>query len=295
MTSPSTPGGREKAAWRRRKARREAWRKVLVFAVLTFGAVLFALPFVWMISTSLKSASEVMQVPPSLLPHKVVWSNYPVALARLDFPRLLRNTCVIVYSNLIGQTLSASLVAFGFARLRFPGREPLFFLMLSTMMLPSMATLIPVYALYKQLGWINTFLPLTLPAYLGGGAFYIFLLRQFFLTLPGELEDAARMDGCSSFDVYWRIFLPLSKPALATVAIFSFMGHWNDFIGPLIYLRTPDKYTLALGLQTFQGLYSTDYNYLMAASVVVVSPVILVFFAAQRYFVKGIVLSGLKG
>lgn len=286
--SPTSP-------WRRRKRRQEVLQKGSSLAILSLGAILFILPFLWMVSTSLKTPGEVLRFPPTWWPEHPQWQNYPLALSRLDFWRLLGNTLIIVYSNLVGQVLSASLVAFGFARLRFPGRDLLFFVMLSTMMLPSVVTLIPLYVFYKDLGWINTFLPLTLPAYFGGGAFFIFLLRQFFMTIPKELEDAARIDGCSSFEVYWRIFLPLSRPALTTVAIFSFMSHWNDFVGPLIYLRTPDKFTLALGLQTFQGLYSTDYHYLMAASIVVVSPVILIFFLAQRYFVRGIILTGMKG
>lgn len=286
--SPTSP-------WRRRKRRQEVLQKGSSLAILSLVAILFILPFLWMVSTSLKTPGEVLRFPPTWWPEHPQWQNYPLALSRLDFWRLLGNTLIIVYSNLVGQVLSASLVAFGFARLRFPGRDLLFFVMLSTMMLPSVVTLIPLYVFYKDLGWINTFLPLTLPAYFGGGAFFIFLLRQFFMTIPKELEDAARIDGCSSFEVYWRIFLPLSRPALTTVAIFSFMSHWNDFVGPLIYLRTPDKFTLALGLQTFQGLYSTDYHYLMAASIVVVSPVILIFFLAQRYFVRGIILTGMKG
>jgi ABC-type glycerol-3-phosphate transport system permease component len=281
--------------WRARKRRREAARRWISLAVLTLGGALFLLPFLWMVSTSLKDPGQVLTFPPVWIPHPVRWDNYAVALGKMDFWRQLKNTLVIVYACLVGQVFSASLVAFGFARLKFPGRDVLFFLMLSTMMLPGVATLIPIYVLYKKLGWIDTFLPLTLPSFFGGGAFFIFLLRQFFLTLPKEMEEAARMDGATSFDVFWRIFLPLSKPALATIAIFSFMGNWNDFVGPLIYLRSPSNYTLALGLQTFQGLYSTDYQYLMAASIVVVCPVILLFFLAQRHFVQGIVLTGLKG
>ena len=248
-----------------------------------------------MVSTSLKAPSEVQKFPPVWIPRPPQWSNYSDALTKMDFWNQLKNTVIIVYANLVGQIFSASLVAYGFARLRFPFRDKLFALMLSTMMLPSVATLIPIYILYKNLGWIDTFLPLTLPSFFGGGAFNIFLLHQFFKTLPKEMEEAARLDGASSWDVYRLIVLPLSKPALATVAIFSFMAHWNDFVGPLIYLRSPKNYTLALGLQTFQGLYSTDYQYLMAASIVVVAPVILLYFVAQRYFIQGIVLTGSKG
>jgi multiple sugar transport system permease protein len=284
------PGG-----WRAQKRQREMVRRWVAFAVLSLGGILFLLPFLWMVSTSLKSPEQVLVFPPEWIPNPVRWDNYGVALGKMDFWTQLKNTLIIVYANLVGQVFSAALVAFGFARLKFPGRDALFFLMLSTMMLPGVATLIPIYILYKNLGWIDTFLPLTLPAFFGGGAFFIFLLRQFFLTLPKELEEAARIDGATSWDVFWRIFLPLSKPALATVAIFSFMAHWNDFVGPLIYLQSPRNYTLALGLQTFQGLYSTDYHYLMAGSIVVVLPVIVLFFLAQRYFVQGIVLTGMKG
>lgn len=281
--------------WRARKRRRDMIQQSVSFLILSLGGCLFLLPFLWMVSTSLKEASQVQHFPPIWIPRPIRWDNYGVALGKMDFWTQLKNTLIIVYANVVGQLFSASLVAFGFARLKFPGRDALFFLMLSTMMLPGVATLIPIYILYKNLGWIDTFLPLTLPAFFGGGAFYIFLLRQFFLTLPKEMEEAARIDGASSWDVFWRIILPLSKPALATVAIFSFMGHWNDFVGPLIYLRSPRNYTLALGLQTFQGLYSTDFQYLMAASIVVVAPVIVLFFLAQRYFVQGIVLTGMKG
>jgi multiple sugar transport system permease protein len=295
LVTPSSKNAEDSVGWRARKARRDTLRITLSVIALSLGGILFVLPFLWMVSTSLKEASQVQHFPPIWVPHPIRWDNYAVALRKMDFGTQLKNTLLIVYSCLVGQLFSASVVAFGFARLRFPGRDALFFLMLSTMMLPGVATLIPMYILYKHLGWIDTFLPLTLPAFFGGGAFYIFLLRQFFLTLPKEMEEAARMDGATSWDVFWRICLPLSQPALATVAIFSFMAHWNDFVGPLIYLRSPRNYTLALGLQTFQGLYSTDYQYLMAASIVVVAPIIVLFFLAQRYFVQGIVLTGMKG
>jgi multiple sugar transport system permease protein len=265
------------------------------FCLLCVGAVAFALPFLWMVSTSFKAPDKVMALPPQWIPDPWRPENYREALTRLPFALYLRNTLIITFLSLVGQVGSSALVAFGFARLRFFGRDPLFFLMLSTMMLPPIATLIPTYVMYVKLGWVNTFLPLVLPAFFGGGAFYIFLLRQFFLTIPKELEDAARIDGSGSFGIFWRVFLPLSKPALATVAIFSFIGHWNDFLSPLIYLRTQERFTLALGLQTFQGVYSTHYEWLMAASIVVVLPVLVLFFACQRFFVQGIVLTGLKG
>jgi multiple sugar transport system permease protein len=255
----------------------------------------FALPFLWMVSTSFKAPEKVMALPPQWIPDPWRPQNYGEALTQLPFLLYLRNTLIITFLSLVGQVGTSALVAFGFARLRFFGRDALFFLMLSTMMLPPIATLIPTYVMYVKLGWVNTFLPLILPAFFGGGAFYIFLLRQFFLTIPQELVDAARIDGSGSFGIFARVFLPLSKPALATVAIFSFIGHWNDFLGPLIYLRTQDMFTLALGLQTFQGIYATHYEWLMAASIVVVLPVLVLFFACQRFFVQGIVLTGLKG
>lgn len=270
-------------------------RRLLVFLALCAGAALFAMPFLWMVSTSFKAPEKVMALPPQWIPDPWRPQNYAEALTRLPFGRYLYNTLVITLWSLVGQVGTSALVAYGFARLQFRGRDALFFLMLSTMMLPPVATLIPTYVLYVKLGWVNTFLPLILPAFLGGGAFYIFLLRQFFLTIPKELEDAARVDGDTSFGIFRRIFLPLSKPALATVAIFSFIAHWNDFLTPLIYLRTQEMFTLALGLQTFQGVYATHYEWLMAASIVVVLPVLVIFFTCQRFFVQGIVVTGLKG
>jgi multiple sugar transport system permease protein len=195
----------------------------------------------------------------------------------------------------VGQTLSAASVAFAFARMRFPGRDALFLLVLSTMMLPPQVTMIPTFVLWTIPGWIDSLKPLIVPAFFGGGAFFIFLLRQFFLTIPQELEDAARIDGCGSFGVFRHVVLPLSKPALTTVALFSFIGHWNDFLGPLIYTQSIEKKTLAVGLTAFQSLHGTEYHLLMAASVAVLLPILIIFFLAQRYFVEGIVTTGVKG
>ena len=202
---------------------------------------------------------------------------------------------IITIACIIGQTLSASLVAFGFSRMRFPGRNVLFIMVLSTMMLPVQVTQIPTFVLFTHLRWIDTLKPLIIPAFFGGGAFFIFLLRQFFMTLPSELEDAAKIDGCGPLGIYWNVALPLSKPALATVAVFSFMGHWNDFMGPLIYVQSMENKTLALGLNSFKSLHGTEYHLLMAASIAVLLPVLVIFFSAQKYFVQGIVLSGIKG
>jgi multiple sugar transport system permease protein len=211
----------------------------------------------------------------------------------MDFGVLLRNTLVITALTITGQAFSCSLVAFGFARLRFPGREVLFLVLLSTMMLPVMVTEIPKFILFRHFGWIDTFYPLVVPAFFGT-PFFIFLLRQFFKGIPYDLDEAARIDGCSSFRIFWQIMLPLCKPVLAVVVIFSFIWTWNDFWGPLVYLRTADKKTLALGLQIFQGVYQTDYHYLMAASLVVLLPVLVTYVFCQRYFTQGIVMSGLK-
>jgi multiple sugar transport system permease protein len=221
--------------------------------------------------------------------------NYAQAWTAKPFTLFAFNTLWITFWCILGQVLSASLVAFGFARLQWPGRNLLFFAMLATMMLPSEVTMIPSYLIYRRLGWIDSFLPLTVPSFLGGSAFFIFLFRQFFMTLPRELDEAARVDGCSSFRIYWNVLMPLCKPIIATIAVFSFVGVWNDFQTPLIYLNSSEKFTLAVGLRFFQGTYDTYMHLLMAASTLVLLPVIVVFFFAQKQFVKSIVLTGIKG
>ncbi|MCX7918328.1 MAG: carbohydrate ABC transporter permease [bacterium] len=269
--------------------------KIIVITILCIGGILYLLPFLWMIRTSLMEYTQLNRLPMVWIPNPIRLDNYRQALTMMNFPVLLKNTLIITAFALTGQLISCSLVAFGFARLRFPGRELLFFVLLSTMMLPAMVTEIPRFILFTKLGWVDTFYPLTVPAYFGGSAFFIFLLRQFFRSIPIDLDEAARIDGCSSFRIYTQIIMPLSKPVLTTVVLFSFIWNWNDFWGPLIYLRSADKKTLALGLQVFQGLYQTEYHYLMAATLVVLLPVIILFIAAQRYFVKGIVMTGIKG
>ncbi len=223
------------------------------------------------------------------------WENYQEAWTGQPFSLYLMNTVIVTSCSIVGQVLSASLVAFGFSRLQWPGRNLLFLLVLATMMLPGEITMIPNYLIFRKLGWIDTFAPLIVPSFLGGGAFSIFLFRQFFMTLPRELDEAARIDGCNSLGVYYHVILPLCKPIFATIAVFAFIGHWNDFLTPLIYLNTSDKYTLALGLRFFQGTYNTDIHLLMAASTLVLIPVFIVFFLGQKHFVKSIVLSGVKG
>ena len=277
------------------------WRAITYFLLISIGLVLL-LPFFWMLSSSLKEEYEIFQVPPTLLPAHLKFANYPEALARFPFFVALRNTLIITISVIIGRLLSTSLAAFAFSRMRFRLREPLFILVLATMMIPGQVTLIPSYILFRIVGWLNTFLPLIVPAWLGGGAFYIFLLRQFFLSIPQEMDDAARIDGCSALMIYWRIILPLSKPALGTVAIFSFLEQWNDFLGPIIYLNDTSKHTLAIAMQFYRQQSSgtmfgptRTWAHLMVVSLLVMLPCLLLFFFAQRLFIQGVVVSGVKG
>jgi len=273
---------------------RRGFGLALIYLLLVAGGVVFALPFLWMVRTALMDYVQVQRLPLEWIPNPIRWENFRESLSFMDFPVLLRNTLVITVLVILGQVLSCSLVAFGFARLEFPGREFLFIVLLSTMMLPVMVTEIPRFILFRHFGWIDTILPLVVPAYFGA-PFFIFLLRQFFKSVPKDLDDAARIDGCSAWRIWWQIMMPLSKPVLAVVVIFGFIWTWNDFWGPLIYLRTADKKTLSLGLQVFQGIYQTYYHYLMAASLVVLSPVLVIYVFCQRYFTRGIVMTGLKG
>lgn len=273
---------------------RRRLRKVLGYSLAVIVAILFLLPLFWMISSSLKPDYQVLEFPPRWLPDPIRWANYPEALTYVPFGRYSLNTLFIAAMTILGHVLSCSVVAYAFARLRAPGKDVLFLILLATMMLPYPVTMIPIYIGFKTLGWVNSFLPLIVPAFFGS-PFYIFLLRQFFLTLPPELEDAARVDGANTVQTLWHVILPLSKPALATVAIFTFQASWNDFLGPLIYLHDQSKYTVSLGLNFFRSSYDIRWAYLMAASLVTMLPVILVFFLAQRSFIEGITLTGTKG
>ncbi len=278
---------------KRKRRVRKLTQSVLRHVILCAVGLLFLLPLVWMISTSLKANRQIFAFPPEWIPNPVIWLNYPDVFDYAPFLLYFRNTVFIVGTCVVGVTMSSSLVAYGFARLSAPGKNILFMLMLSTMMLPYMVWMIPLYVLFTKFGWVDTFYPLTVPAFFGS-PLYIFLLRQFFMGIPRELEDAATMDGCGYLRTYWQIMMPLVKPALATVAIFTFMATWNDFLGPLLYLQSPEYYTVAVGLQVFLSAHSADWGLLMAASTMVVIPVIIVFFFAQKQFIRGIVLSGLK-
>ncbi len=267
------------------------------YIVVSLFAIPFIIPFFWMIITALKPSEQVFAIPIIWWPNPVEFGNFAKAWNSAPFGTFFKNTLIVTCTSVIGTVLSSSFAAYGFARVKFPGRDLLFAFMLATMMIPADVTRVPLYLVFRNLGWINTLKPLIVPS-LFGGAFYIFLLRQFFLTIPHSLEEAAYIDGCSPFLIFWKIFLPLSKPGLLTVAIYSFLGHWNEFIGPLIYLNSESKYTLSIGLRYFMGeqqtLGNVYYNLLMAASTVALLPCLILFIFTQRFFIQGIVLTGLK-
>jgi len=268
--------------------------RILAYLILAIGAYVFVLPFLWMLSASLKHRSLAYQVPIIWIPPKFEWSNYTRAWQMLDFPRFYRNTIFITIMNIIGLVLSSSMVAFAFARIRFWGRDALFLILLSTMMLPAQVTLIPIYLFWSKLHAVNTFWPLIVPEWLSN-AYNVFLLRQFFMTIPLEMDDAARIDGAGWLRIYSQIILPMSKPALGVIAIQAFQWNWNNFLMPLIYLNEPKNYTIAIGLRLFQTQQSQNMPETMAMSVVALIPVLIVFFFAQRYFIQGIVITGVKG
>lgn len=271
---------------------RQFWWTYLLLAL--FGAVLMV-PLAWLVSSSLKTEARIFVMPPEWIPRPVRWSNYRDVFDIVPFGRGWWNSTVIAAFNVAGVLISSSIVAFGFARLRFPGRDKLFLVLIATVMIPYHVTLIPTYVLFRELDWLNTFLPLIVPAWFGGGAFNVFLLRQFYMRLPLELDDAARVDGASLWRIYTDVILPQSKPALGVVAIFTFLGSWNDFFGPFIYLNSPENYTLPLMLRLFQSTEGTQWYLLMAASVMTAIPCIVLYFVAQRYFIQGVVFTGLKG
>ena len=263
----------------------------------------FLLPFAWMLSTSLKVNSKTMSFPPQWLPDPVQPQNYTAVLThpKVNFPLFARNTVILAVLCVVGTTFSSALVAYGFSKIHFKGRGLMFGVMLATMMIPFPVTMVPLFSIFRFLSdhtgieWLGTFKPLWVPAWFGS-AFNIFMLRQFFMTIPDELSEAARIDGCSEWGIFWRVILPLARPALSVVALFTFMAVWNDFLGPLVYLQRPEQYTLALGLQTFQSQHGgTQWNLLMAASTLVILPIILLFFLTQRTLIQGIATTGMKG
>jgi ABC-type glycerol-3-phosphate transport system permease component len=266
----------------------------LTYLLLIAGSVLFVIPFYWMVRTSLMAVGNMFLYPPQLIPDPIVWHNYVEMWQTGPFLHWLRNSAIVTLTTMVGETLTSMLVAFGFARTRFPGRDKLFIFVLASLMIPYYVVLVPRYILFRDLGWINTLYPLIVPE-LFGSAFSIFVLRQFFMTLPTDLDEAATVDGASLWTILWRIVAPLSKPAIATVAVFSFINHWNDFVQPLIYLQTPESLTLAVGIRWFSGRFATEFHLLMAVSVVALLPIIVIFFFAQKQFIEGIALTGVKG
>ena len=269
--------------------------QMFVYVLLVGLGALFLLPLLWMLTSSLKPEGAGLRFPPEFIPKVFAFENYPKIFSLIPFHLFFRNSIIVSTVAVIGELLSSSLVAFAFARLRFPGKNVLFLVLLSTMMLPGVVVLVPTFILWRNLGMINTFAPLTVGSFFAP-AFSVFLLRQFFLTINLELDEAAKVDGASEFRIYWQIILPLAKPALATIAIFSFLASWNDFLGPLIYLSDSNMYTLALGvnyLRNFRG--GGELSYQMAAATLFVLPAIILYYVAQRFMVEGIVTTGLKG
>ncbi|MGH2614700.1 MAG: carbohydrate ABC transporter permease [Thermomicrobiales bacterium] len=281
--------------WRSRRAVRLR-TQAITYAVLGLGAAIIMVPFLWMLSTSLKTNQDIYVFPPQWIPDPARFANYRDVMTLLPFWTYARNSFFIVACVVVGTVLSSSFTAYGFARLQAPGRDFIFIVVLATLMLPTTVTLVPLYIGFNKIGWVNTFWPLIAPAFFGT-PFFIFLLRQFYLTIPRDLEDAARLDGASPYRIWWDIFLPLSKPALATVAVFTFFTTYNDFFGPLIYLTDDSKRTLAVALSYFNGSPDAgpQMNYLMAMTLLVTIPSLIVFLIAQRHFVRSIITSGIKG
>jgi len=271
------------------------WRIALYFALVVLSLA-FLMPALWMISTSLKDTAQTYTVPPIWIPWPMRFENYPEAMTAQPFGLFFVNTIRYALLSGIGAVLSASLVAYGFSRIPWKGRELVFFIALATMMVPFQVRMIPLYITFRNLHWLNSYNPLIVPTFFGD-AYFIFLLRQFFMSIPKELSEAARIDGAGEFGIFWRIILPLARPAVAVVALFQFMGAWNDFLGPLIYLNNPDMFPISLGLNRFLGQFveKLAWPYLMAASTVTILPIVIIFFFTQRTFIEGIAISGIKG
>ena len=269
--------------------------KSIIYIILFFISFVCLVPFYWMIRSSLMDMSQIFTMPPIWIPKPIKFSNYKEALTMLPFGRYFLNTLFVVVFTVLGTVITSSLCAYSFSRIEWKGRDTVFGILLTAMMIPFAVTLIPTFIGWQKLGVVNSYAPLIVPAWFGGGVFNVFLLRQFFRTIPKELDEAARIDGAGHFTIYSKIIIPLSKPSLIVVSLFSFMGSWNDFLGPLVYLNDGDKFTLSLGLMQFQGMYSAQWQYMMAAATVVLIPIVIIFFIGQKYFIEGISMSGMKG
>jgi multiple sugar transport system permease protein len=272
----------------------ERLNKLISYTALTIGSLFTLFPFLWMISTSLKEQQFMLQFPPQWIPNPINWQNYVDVWSQVPLARGFLNSTFVSVTGTIGVLLASSLAGFSFAKLRFPGRDRIFIMLLATMMIPGAVLLIPQFLLFRSLHWVNTINPLVIPSFFGA-VFETFFFRQFFRSLPDDLIDAAKIDGASFLTIYWRVALPLAKPAVATLAVLAFMWRWNDYMGPLIYLQDPEMQTLPVMISTFQSQYITSYGLMMAASVLSILPIILLFFFMQRNFVEGITMTGLKG
>ena len=284
----SRPGGLKS------RTDRERMGKGIAYLLCTLVAVAYVFPLYWMVTTALKTDVEVFQVPPTLVPHDPQWQNFLASTQYIDFWLYMWNTFVICALTILGTVISCSLIAYGFARVRWPGRNIVFMIYLSTIMLPGQVTMIPLYIVFRQIGWVGTIWPLVVPAFFGN-VVYVFLLRQFLMTIPNELTDAARIDGAGELGIFWRIMVPLLKPALATVALFTFVATYTAFLGPLIYLTDQSQWTISLGLKMFQNMFGLQWQLMMAASTLTMIPMVVLFFLTQRTFIEGITLTGIKG
>ena len=270
-------------------------KKAVLYLFVLILLVCFVFPFFWMLRTSLMEINQIFQLPPVFIPDPLYWQNYPGAFNTFTLLQFIGNSFIISILSVVGSVFTSSLCAFGFSRIQWKLRNPIFTVVLCSMMLPYAVTIIPTYLGWNAVGGVDTYLPLILPYWCGGGAMYIFLLRQFFLSIPKELDESAIVDGAGYFKIYYKIILPLTKPALIVVTLFSFQASWNDFLSPIIYINTTDKYPMSVGLQLFSSSYSVAYGQLMAAAVIAILPCIILFFIGQKYFVEGIALTGIKG
>lgn len=275
--------------------RKKLLRKIVIYVLLAAGSFLCLMPLIWMIRSSLMTNVEIFMIPIHWLPEKFQWKNYRDVFTTLPFLKYYANSLKLVFFVVTGAVFTSSLCAYGLARVEWKGRNIVFSCIMGSMMLPAAVTIIPTFLMFRRAGLTNSLLPLIIPAWLGGGAFYIFLLRQFFLSIPRDMDEAAYIDGASHIQIYSRIILPLTRPALVVVGMFAFMNTWNDFLGPLIYLNSDDKYTVALGLQLFIGSYRAEWQLMMAAACLVVIPAVVIFMIGQKYLIEGITMTGVKG
>ena len=280
-------------AIKKKKSTSAIVRKVLLYVLLIIIGIIIVVPFLWMISTSLKEQYDTVKIPPVWIPNPPRWQNYVDLFTQQPMLQFMLNTIKIVFFVVLGQLFFSSLAAYSFARIKFKGRTVMFFFYIATLMVPGQVTMIPTYLMFAKVGLVDNHIVLILPAFFS--AFGVFLLRQFFMSLPKELEEAAEIDGCNPFTTYYRIMLPLIVPAMLTLGVFTLMNTWNDYMGPLIYLTTPEKYTMTLGIAYFKGVYTTQWNLVMAGSVLSVIPILVAYLCAQKYFVEGIAFSGVKG